>query len=99
MGLFFYLAVAGFHLAALVLDLALVFVAVRLICCWRPCKILVAFDKVGVPLVDYVETSIDRLWSRVQPGRRLSARGKLCLAVLVLCVARLLINLVWLLVV
>jgi len=93
MGLIGTMFLVLFHLLAVGLDVVFVFLLARLLRRWRPWKPLVAFDRIGTPLVDYVTSSVDRAWRRVSPRHYLTDRDRLLLALALVCAVRLLIGL------
>jgi len=93
MGLIGTMFLVLFHLLAVALDVTFLFLLVRLLRRWRPWKPLVAFDRIGTPLVQYVSTQVDHLWRRVSPNHYLTDRDRLLMALALVCTVRLLIGL------
>ena len=85
MGIFTLLLRAVLYLTAIAIDITLVFLVVHLLCRRWPRGLLLALDKVGMPVVQHVKGTTGRFWASVQPSRQLSERKQLLLAVLIIC--------------
>lgn len=72
----------------LLLDIAILFVVIRLICSWRRVRFLVGFDAVGRELVAGLSRDVERLWHRLRPSSVLVEREQLLLTLAAVSIAR-----------
>ena len=96
MGFLPHMVAAGLYLLAVAIDMVVLLILIRLICRWRPVKVLAGLDVAAKHVVNGLTNVVDRLWARVNNSRRLSARGKLLLILALLMTARFIINILWL---
>lgn len=78
------------NLLCIGIDIALFFVAVRLILMWRNTSWLVRLNSVGKELVAAILSETNRLWYRVAQ-KKLSVKGELFVSIVSLSIARLLL--------
>ena len=95
MGILPFIMMAVGHAIALMIDIVVLLVVIRLICRWRQVNFLRAFDAAGRPLVNGLTQKIAELWMRSDCSRPLSERQTLALALAFLLGARLLFSAVW----
>ena len=60
MGILPYIMFVVAHGVLLLIDVATLFVLIRLVCYWRPIRLLAGFDALGRPLVDSLSQRADR---------------------------------------
>lgn len=95
MGILAYLLAAAVHLLAVAVDLAVLLLLAHLLAGWRAWRPLVAIDRVGAPLVDYLAERADHLWRRVAPNHWLSDRQKVALLLALACLVKLALGVGW----
>ena len=79
--------IAGiFYLVHLGINIAMLFVMVRLILTWKHFNWLTHLDKVGRPLVDNMTTSVGHFF-HIRWKRRLSEKGRLFICLVLLSIA------------
>ena len=92
MGLILGLLSVAAHAAGLLLDVAVLFVLVRIVCRRWSVQWLTGFDAAGRQLVESLARRASRVWYRVEPAAVLSSTQQLGLTLMILCVCRLLIT-------
>ena len=95
MGIMPFIKIVVGHAVALMIDIIVLLVVIRLICRWRQVSFLRVFDTAGRPLVDGLTQKIAELWMRSDRSRPLSERQTLALALAFLLGARLLFSAIW----
>ena len=95
MGILPFIEIVVGHAIALMIDIVVLLVVIRLICRWRQVNFLRAFDAAGKPLVDGLTQKIAEWWIRSGRSGPLSERQTLALALALLVVARVLFAAVW----
>ncbi len=87
MSIIFNPIMAMLYLAHLAVNIALLFLLVRLILTWRRFAWLVPLGKVGEPMTTAMTTAIGARLRRRLRGRKLSERGKLLICTTLLSLA------------
>ena len=91
MGIVFNIMLSGFlHLVCIGIDIAVLFLLIRLVLMWRSDSWLERLNDVGRQLVDALAATVGRLWSRAV-RKQLSCRGELLVGLTALLFARLLV--------
>lgn len=90
MGILSGLVFVFLNLLCIGIDIALFFVAVRLILMWRDKSWLARLNSVGKEFVDALLSATSRLWYRATQ-KKLSVKGELLVSVLALSIVRLLL--------
>lgn len=81
---------AFLNLLCVGIDIAIFFVAIRLVLMWRNTSWLVRLNSVGKELVAAILSETNRLWYRVAQ-KKLSVKGELLVSIVGLSVARFLL--------
>ncbi len=76
----------------LMIDIALVFVVIRIIVRWRPIGVLSAYNIAGRLLVDYATQHALQVWRRLGGQTAVSERGRLARTLLTLVIARFIVG-------
>ena len=76
------------YFIVLMLDIAIVFVVIRIIVRWRPIGVLAAYNIAGRLVVDYATQHTFQVWRRLGGRTAVSERGRLARTLLMLFVAR-----------
>ena len=76
------------YVAVLMIDIALVFVGIRIIVRWRPIGVLSAYNIAGRLLVDYATRHALQVWRRLGGQTAVSERGRLARTLVTLVIAR-----------
>ncbi len=79
------------YVIVLMIDVALVFVVIRIIVRWRPIGVLSAYNIAGRLLVDYATRHTLQVWRRLGGQTMVSERGRLARALITLLIARILL--------
>lgn len=94
MGILPYLMFVVARGVLLLVDVATLFVLIRLVCYWRPIRLLAGFDAAGKPLVDSFNQIAATCWERLGRSRVLSEPQNLVMTLGVLGVVQLLLGVV-----
>ncbi len=76
------------YFIVLMIDIAIVFVVIRIIVRWRPVGILAAYNIAGRLIVDYATRNTLQVWRRLGGRTAVSERGRLTRTLVTLLVAR-----------
>jgi len=88
MSLLIYPVILLGHLVGLIIDLAMLFIVVRLVCRQRRLPLLGTFDSLGRPLVEVILRSVRRGWATLHLAGALSDSQALMLALIGLSLLR-----------
>jgi hypothetical protein len=78
------------NLLVVLVDVTVMFLVVRVVCHWRPIRLLAPVEAAGRPLTDAVARVVDRVRARCGVRRYLSDDEKILVALVVLLVLRVL---------
>ena len=79
------------YFIVLMIDVALVFLVIRIIVRWRPIGVLSAYNIAGRLLVDYATRHALQVWRRFGGQATVSERGRLARTLVTLLIARILL--------
>ena len=79
------------YFIVLMIDVALLFVVIRIIVRWRPIGVLSAYNIAGRLLVDHATRHALRVWRRLGGQTAVSERGRLARTLVTLLIARVLL--------
>ncbi len=79
------------YFIVLMIDIALLFVVIRIIVRWRPIGVLAAYNIAGRLVVDYATQHALQVWRRLGGRTAVSERGRLARTLLTLLIGRALI--------
>ncbi len=79
------------YFIVLMIDIAIVFVFIRIIVRWRPIGVLAAYNIAGRLVVDYATQHALQVWRRLGGRTAVSERGRLARTLLMLLITRILL--------
>ena len=91
MNLISILSLLVLYYVVLMIDVALVFVVIRIIVRWRPIGVLSAYNIAGRLLVDHATRHALQVWRRLGGQTAVSERGRLARTLVTLLIARVLL--------